>query len=401
MGIFKMMAEDAEVSPINSPANNTALSSIDLASAYTQCPDDDERDTITSAGNYIINRYDPSDKVSPVKEQAFFSIVNEYMDIRDYETNKRLFSLDEAEQNTVLLSLTGKLYNMIVDKIDEIDFGDIPNTRGDITRLPKYHQMLECLDTMEKIFEQYKEKPECIINIQNAIKYIEDDKALYMSCFAGDIAIGISIYNTMTLACVASISYMIATCIEYIKDPNSKGLKAALDKTGVAKVKDSLLYENLCKFNDACRKGEIENSLRPLIRNKAKGFGAAAILTWVAVSVGVIALIMASLTMVRDCVYFFYASRARVSKYFDIQADLLEMNVEELKSNDIQTVDDKNKVIKRQLAIAAKFRKVADAIAVEATQAERKATKEISVDTKAYKIDEVETEPGSSDSPLF
>ena len=66
------------------------------------------------------------------------------MDITDYKTNTRLYNLDEAEQNTVLLSLTNKLYQMIVAKIDDVEKGDIPKSRGDITRLPKYNQLKEC-----------------------------------------------------------------------------------------------------------------------------------------------------------------------------------------------------------------------------------------------------------------
>lgn len=392
-----------EVSPANSPANTGDLfSKVDLASEYANCPDIEQ--AIGTAGATVINRYDPSQKSSPIKEEEFFSIVDKYMDVADYNTNRRLMSLNEAEQNTLLLSLTGKLYQMIVDKVDEVDYGDIPGTKGDITRLPKYHQMMECIQVLEGIFDQFKEDRKPIQVIENAIKYLEDDKSLYMSSFAGDISIGITIYNTMALACVSSLSYMIATCIEYIKDPSSKGMKIALNKTGIAKVKDHLLYENLVKFNDACRKGEIESAIRPLIKNKAQSFGIATALIWASIAVGTIALVMTSLTMIRDCVYFFYATRARVSKYFDIQADLLEMNANELKNNkDIATVDNKDLVVKRQLAIAKNFRKIADTIAIEANQAERKATNEIKKDSKEYKIDDVETDPEEAPTggPLF
>ena len=49
--------------------------------------------------------------------------------------------INEAEQNTVILSLTSRLYKMIVDKADDIDFGQIPNTNGDVTKLKEYPQI--------------------------------------------------------------------------------------------------------------------------------------------------------------------------------------------------------------------------------------------------------------------
>ena len=103
-------------------------------------------------------------------------------------------------------------------------------------------------------------------------------------------------------------------------------------------------------------------------------------------------------------IYCILRGNGLVSKYIDIQADLLEMNAHELENNDsIETIDDKKQVIKKQLAIAAAFRKVADKIAVEANKSEREATKEIKADTRKYKIDEVETDPtvGPSGGSLF
>ena len=326
----------------------------------------------------------------------FKESVNQYMDITDKSTVNILCNLDEAEQNTVLLSLTKKLYNMIVGKIDDIEFGEIPSTKGDITKLSKYKQMVECVDVMRGIFEQYKEKTEPVDVIENAIKNIENQSDLFRQCYAANINLGIVIYNTMTLACINALSYMIAVCIEYVKDPHNDGMKIIMDKTGVAKVKDHLVYENLIKFNDACRQGDIENALRPMIRNRAKGVVISLLGLNAILIIG--GVLLAVIPMLRDLVYFFFAARSRVSDYFDLQAKLLEMNANELKTNSsIHTVGDKDAVIRRQLAIARVFHQIADAVAVEAKTSERKATQDIKSDSKKYKIDDVNTDPGSMD----
>jgi hypothetical protein len=156
----------------------------------------------------------------------------------------------------------------------------------------------------------------------------------------------------------------------------------------------------LVDFNEACRKGDVQNALKPFVQHKIRGFAMTAALGIKAVLV-IGAVVLAILPMIKDLVYFYYSARARVSQYFDIQAKLLEMNAQELKDNpDIQTVDDRKSVISRQLSIARNFHDLANFIGVDAKTSEVKATKEIKNDSRKYKIDDVETNP-ATDGPLF
>ena len=213
-------------------------------------------------------KYNEEGHLIPIVQEA----VNKYMDIYDRKTLNAVFSLDEAEQNSLLVSLTNRLYSLIVKKVDEVDFGEIPKTQGTIKRLSKYGDMMECIEVLKGIFEQYREPIGPVMEIQNAINNIDNLGDLFRQCFLGKVELGIVMYNTMTLSCINALSYMIAVCIEYVKTPNTDGLSVVMDKTGVTKVKDHLLYENLVKFNESVRKGEVEDALRPLIKSKARGF---------------------------------------------------------------------------------------------------------------------------------
>ena len=353
---------------------------------------------VNSGGNYNEAVYG--------EKELMNKVYHEYMLISDYHTLGECMALNEAEQNSLLLSLTNKMYNMIVGKIDDIDFGDIPNTKGDIRKLPKYKQLKECVEVLRGIFTQYKEDVKPIDELDNAFSNIENNRDLFIASYAGGIEVGMVMYNTMTLALINSISFMIAVCIEYVKNPKSDGLMIMIDKTGIAKVKDHLVYENIIKFNDACTKGDIEKVLRPLIQNKVKNFAMTASGLWLGFKTVMVVggFLVAIIPLLRDLVYFFFAARARMSSYLDIQADLLEMNANELDNNeDIHTEGDKKKVIARQLAIARMFHNAANKIAVEAKSSEVQATREIRNDTKKYRIDDVNTNPSndSSDGPLF
>lgn len=359
-----------------------------------------------SAGSVIINQYDPSNKKSEnesaFSNEIFKKAVCEYMDYTDYNTNRVLASLNESEQNSLLLNLTNKLYRMIINKVDDIDYGEIPNTRGDITKLKRYDELRKCIKVLEGIFEQYREDTEPVKVIENAADNIENMRDLFMAGFMAKVEFAETIYNTMTLSVINSVSFMIAVCIEYVKSPKEEGLVTVLNRTGIAKVKDSLVYENLKKFNESCRKGDVENALRPLIKNKARGFIATAAMGVKAVLV-LGGVMLALIPMIKDLVYFFFAARARVSTYFDMQAKLLEMNANELRDNpSIKTEDDKQRVIRKQLAIARTFHSIANAVAVDTKSSEVKADKEIKEDNRKYKVDEVDpTSDTAADGPLF
>lgn len=393
---------DANPKPIN-PAGNVASTVNMVKPSAPTNTNNTPSNNIANPANQMNNNPNKRAVGEEVMTKEFKQIVSEYMDITDYKTNTRLYNLDEAEQNTVLLSLTNKLYQMIVAKIDDIEKGDIPKSRGDITRLPKYNQLKECAKTLTNIFEQYKEDTAPVKVIENAIDNLEDNSDVFVQSYMAKVDFGIMLYESVTLAVIGSLSYMIACCIEYVKDPKNDGLTIVMDKTGVAKVKEHLLYENLVKFNEACRTNDIENAIRPLIKNRTQnlfGVGGLVLVKGILIAIPVI---IALIPLIKDLVYYFFAARQRVSVYFDIQADLLEMNANELKDNPNITTDaDKKSVIRKQLQVARTFRQIADKLAVEAKTAENKANKEIKKDNKKYRIDDVETNPAdASDGPLF
>lgn len=328
-------------------------------------------------------------------------IIYENMDFTDMDTLEGMRNLDEAEENSVLLSLTNKLYEMVVGKVDDIDFGDIPQSRGNIYKFSKYKQVRDCIDCMHDIFVQYKEDTAPIDEIEHALSNLENNRDLFIACYAGNIEVGKMIYETIALAIVQSISYMIAVTIEFIKTPRRDTLQIVVDKTGVGKAKDHILYQSLFKFNESCASGDIDKVLRPLIKSRSKN-----LIETIAIGVtgAIVITIFASsiIGFLRDLVYFFYSSRERMSTYLDIQSNLLEMNAQELKDNDyIATVGNKDKVIKRQLAIASMFHKVADKIAIDAKSSDTKASREIKADTKKYRLDSVNTNPTDAEGPLF
>lgn len=339
---------------------------------------------------------------------SFEEITNSLMDITDRKTREALLNINEAEQNSILLALTSKLYKLIIDKIDDIDFNDIPETKGDILKLHCYEKLRNAIQLLKDILNQYKQPTDCIDEIEKTLNYLVRDRELYMRGFNVKVDIIMTTYNLITLAIINSISYMIATTIEFVKNAGDKGFALTLDRSGIARTRDSLVYNNLLSFNKACEKGQIQNSFNGFIKAKVKNLTTIFIGgTMIALGLGFV--VFNIIPMLRELAYYYYHLRTEVSQYFELQAELLETNIYLINNNDVKTIDDKKEVIKKQKYIAEKFRKISEFLMIDTKSADSKTDKQMMKDNKTYKINDVMDDDNptdiavtqSSDNSLF
>jgi len=335
------------------------------------------------------------------KIPGFDKVIDEYFDITHDETRKVLLAIDEADQNQVLTNLTSKLYDHIVDKVDDIDFGNIPETKGDITKLDSYDKLSNCLQVMHDLLLEYKQDLTPIKNIEEAFENVKDRKELFEKGFRYNIEFIMVTYSSITLAIVSSISFMIASCIDFIKTPTDETFDVIVDKLSLTRTKQNLLFDNLAKFNKACDKNQIDNGLEFLLKNNIKNFTGVDI-GLVAGGLAIIGILLNIIPIIRELIFFFYYSKVRVSDYFDIQANLLQMNAYNLQSNEELNKEDRDRISKKQFKIVDLFRKASNAIAISNKECEVKATKDLSDDNKKYKTNELsDSIPDSASSALF
>ena len=327
-------------------------------------------------------------------------IFREHMDLDDRETLKVLASINEADQNQVLYNLCGKLYEKLIDKVDDIDFGEIPSTKGDITKLSNYTNMMECVDILKNLLKEFKESTSTILEVEKAINNIKKRKELFQKGFRYNVELPIVIYSTMTLSVISSISFLISSCVEYIKMPNKDSFGIVVDRVALVKSKDNLLFKNLSRFNEACVKGQIDTAINDVMKGLEKGFvGEYGFLVG---ATALVVLITCIIPLLRELIFFFYYSRTRLSDYFEVQANLLQMNIYNLQSNQEIDKDKKTKIIKKQSKLVDKFRKISNFFAVKAKESENKTDRDIAHDNTKYKTNDVlDSLPDSADTSLF
>lgn len=332
--------------------------------------------------------------------------LNEMMDLTDTQTRRAILSMNEADTSTVLHSLANKLYDNIVQKVDDIDYGDIPGTKGDITKLPNYEQLITCNDLIRQILNEYHQDTKPVDTILIAIANIKNRKETFEKAYRYRSELPTITYENLVLACIAATSYLISTTIEFIKTPNSDGFSITFNKMMHVKTRDYMLYGSLEKFNKLVEKGDFDKAMDYIIQNRIKKVTEAAATGVLGIGAAVVigvTLVLSIIPILREIVFFFFYMRTKISDFFDIQADLLQMNAFDLQNQDgAASIDDKEAVVAKQLKIVDSFRKISNFFAIKGKEAEVKATKEITKEVTKQKISDLsDSLPDSAASALF
>lgn len=372
--------------------------------------------------------------------QDSIEMIYEFFDLSDDETRQTLISLDESQRDSLLNSLALKFYNDIMNRIDDIDFGTIPDSKGDITKIENFNEMNECLETLSKILDEYKQPKTQIDEIREAIEHMIENRRLFERAFKLKADLPVIIYCTMVLAIVCSVSLMMTSCIEFIKNPVHENFTIEFKKAGYAKTQNSMMYQNILKFNKTARKGDLSGSLESLIQGVAikavsedtelmddvninEGFidklqsvagifgmkslknpadylkpfqgdnlkngvkdvakaaynGISKLPKAVWIPLVSIAVLIGLIWLIRGCIYYFYRVRVAASDYFEAQANILQMNAYSIENSNInKTPEQKDKIMKNQLSIVERFRSLSNFFAIKNKEAEIKTQKDLS-----------------------
>lgn len=319
----------------------------------------------------------------------FNKAISEHMDLIDSKTRKSLINLSEESQESVLTALTSKLYDNIAKKANEINYGDIPLTKGDITKLPNYDKLRETITLLKDIIKEYRQDSAPIDTLAEAMSNIETRKELFERSYRYDIELPMLMYNTTVLSIITGVSYMISVCIEFIKSTKDETFDTVLDTVAYKKSKEHLIYNSLMKFNKSCSSGDFDKSMNYLIDSKTKKLTGTVFMVG---GIAIVALILNIIPILREMIFFFYYARTNISDFFDVQADLLQMNAYNIEHNETRDIEERKDIAEKQIKISELFRNIAKKIAVDSKQAEAKSVNDTSRENKKLKIDDLSSE---------
>ena len=329
------------------------------------------------------------------------AIYNEALDMTKYENYSTVMSFTEAEQKNSVMILANKLYNMIVNKLEDIDFKEIERSKGDITKFAQYKRTKDCIDTLMTIANQSKSGIEEVNVLSECMKNLEENKDLFVKGFKHDVSIIKYFYDTIVLGLISDIGFMTVVCVEFIKNPESN---VTLEIRNLEEYKSRfyLVHRNLIKFNDACAKGELQKAFKPLVDNKIKHEGAfalgAAITTIILVATAIVFII---LPILRDLTYLFFSFRAHLSDWFEVQSDLLSANATRLKSLRAKNDRDMKDAADAQLKWSTRMKKISEFLAIKYVPAAKQAIRQSEADAKTTVSKDEVRDPESDVESLF
>lgn len=372
-------------------------------------------------------------------------VFREYMDLQDRATTKRLAELStvqEASQNQFLIALTSKLYDKIQEKATQIDFSSVEMSRGDITKIQNYQSIMDCLDILRKIVIEYKEPPVAVDNVINAVVNLKVRKAMFTKAFVLGSSLPILTYDNISTAIVESTSFLITTCIEYIKDPDADTFQMALDKTAYNRTRENLLFKTLADFNKSCASKQLDAAMN-LVMNKAmanreaadmadqvevkgnspfltdeeikadkvvaihddndnkldEGFGAT--LKYTATYLFEKTLLWIAklfIPFIRTITYYYYFHKQKISNYYEDLANFTEMNAYKVLQNQDIPEEKRKEIFKKQMALAQKYRRRANEMSIDYTKSKKQAEDQQKKEDKKYTSDDVENDSDNGDN---
>lgn len=331
--------------------------------------------------------------------------IKEYFDIADRQTRKCLVTINEADQNQVLGSLASKLYDSIVKKVTDIDFGQIPMSKGDITKIPNYMDIMECLTTIRDMMVAKRQSTASADTIFTAVENLKKYKRIWEKGYSIECEVAVVFYNTIALSIVSATSILISATVEFVKDPASEIIDLELAKISNSKTKDGLLFKNLERFNTSCKKGEIEKTFDALLKaqrsikeNAESGIVKEDVFTILMTGATVIALLSTIIPILHQLTTALYNLRQSVSEYLAGEADIIRLNAEKVQYNRTKTPEQRKKIIKKQHKIADHFKKWSNMLMVKSTKANAESERQIAEDKKqkAKLSDVTDTIPDSA-----
>lgn len=353
----------------------------------------------------------------------YMQIVSEAYDLSDPYIKKKVIFCNEAKRQENIENIVGRLYTHIKNDVTGIDFGTIPRSKGIITKIDNYNGLIDCINSIHDLVKSYNQPTKSVDELTTAINNIKNRERVFTKAFTLNIEFPIMLYNMTVTAIVSATSLLMSSSVEFIKNGHDS-FTTSLDKVGYVKSKDHLMIEYVSQFNRNCANGTIDKLVNSCIKNNITntnestivdaqnvnsvnegifwkdnddgtktptaataitgvimGAGAKYIIPAIASSplgIFITAVIGAGITAVlflflfRKVAFFVLKTRMDISDWFEIQANYLQINAENLKYRDDPKGDDhKKKVYDAQMKWVDRFKKIANKLALTDSKARK------------------------------
>ena len=304
----------------------------------------------------------------------------------------KISSLLEAEMPTVNNTMIANLYKSALEK-SHIDFEDIPNSAGDITKYNGYKSMMSSIALLKDIANKSNVKISDLDIVETAISNITAYRDVFEKGFKLEKEFIILQYNLLVSACVESVSIIISSYVDYIKRPDK------IEFTIIKNNRQSgwLCIQNLEKFNSCVKTGDFSKAVNGVINTgKASLIGVDDIIIPTLIIGGVLLIV----PIIRELIFYFYYSRMKLSDYLKQQATFIELNKNTISISTLPA-NKKTDILNKQSAVIKQLHSLSDKIKVNHITSENKSMDALHRENKGWTINTINTQSASTDRNDF
>lgn len=308
------------------------------------------------------------------------------MEASSKEEKKYASTMNKDDVHQINGTLIQNLYASVIKRKD-IDFGDIPNSAGDIEKLKYYDSTIESLDTLENLYRNNSIDEPSVGEVKRAISNVKRFKSQFTTGFRLKHEFVMLMYNSIVMSIMDATSLLISSYVNYVVSADQfYYLDHELDKK-----RGYVSLENLRQFNVACENGNMNQALNYMIDEGKKSFAGGDIM----IGGAVIMCLLSIVPLVREMVYYYYRCRVKLSDYLSMQADFLEMNKLAVESSK-KGPTERRAIVKKQENVIKKLRKTADKLTINNVDTNDVVKKELKDDSSVWSLGTIEKQLSKS-----
>lgn len=280
-----------------------------------------------------------------------------------------LRKLSEDERVEMSKGLVESVYKATAERAMGLDYDDVAQSEGDITKIQDYATLKASIDLLQGMQSNLKEKIQDLDTVVSAHQNLMNNAGNFEQGFrVGNTGV-ILLYNNMAMSLVCSVSFLISTTVDYVKEP--VGDYSAHFRTNASSHRGfpTVMLDSLAKFNTLAVNGDLAKFFEVSFSKRALVGSTVGVSAAVLIGVGVAFSIV---PLIREAVYQFYHTRVKFSDHLRLQASFLEMNRAKLGSN-----KDMKKTAQKQETVMKNLQTLADKIDVDQKNSTKRAENDI------------------------
>lgn len=302
----------------------------------------------------------------------------------------------EDSESPINKKFREKLYQNIIDR-SHVDFGDIPKSKGDITKYSGFNTMTETLNILIALGKNEKstELVDYTTIVITAIENIKKLKPLFVKSYTKKSEIINLDYQIYVYTCVEATTSLISAFVNDIKTPSSE-MKIELKNT---KYRGDLFFiDALRQFNNINKTNKYADYINSVIESDKNGYTESAFM----VGVGAItAIALSIIPLTRKLIYFFKNLKRKLSETLATQAYFLELNKNCVEYNNTLDPKKKKKILQKQDKLRKLFLSLSDKLKIADARAIQGTHRDLSRDNKTMTLDNMRDEVSDSDIQIM